>query len=128
MTTAEWDQLAGALEIPYQIQREIDLHRGRGGPRTSTKFRGHPEALTVSEQALITVLRTRFQMPRAPLAQLFGTVHGPIEKAERRLRPLLAQAGHIPQPTGTRLATLPDLTAYAREHGITLTPKTKPAR
>jgi hypothetical protein len=28
----------------------------------------------------------------------------------------------------TRLSTLADLTAYGSAHGITLTPKTKPAR
>lgn len=129
MTAAAWDQLTGALEIPYQMQREIDLHHSRGGPRVrKPQFTGHPEALTVSEQALVTILRTRFQIPLTPLAQLFGTALGPISKAERRLRPLLAQAGHVPEPTGTRLATLPDLTAYAREHGIILIPKTKPAR
>jgi hypothetical protein len=45
-----------------------------------------------------------------------------------QLRPLLQRAGHSIESATTRLTTLADLTAYGSAHGITLTPKTKPAR
>jgi DDE_Tnp_1-associated len=41
---------------------------------------------------------------------------------------LLQRAGHIIEPASTPLTTMADLTAYGSAHGITLTPKTKPAR
>ncbi len=45
------------------------------------------------------------------------------------LRPtLLKRAGHRIEPAATPLTTLPDITAYESAHGLTLTPKTKPAR
>jgi hypothetical protein len=69
MTAAGWDQLTAALALPYQAQREAEMHM-----------------------------------------------------------PLLKRAGHRIEPTATRLTTLADITAYGSVHGITLTPKTKPAR
>ena len=89
---------------------------------------GHPPALSLAEQTLVTVLRLRFRTPQAALAQLFGVVTGTISKAEHETRPLLDQHGYIVEPTRTPLKTLTDLTAYAQAHGLVLTPKAKPAR
>lgn len=51
-----------------------------------------------------------------------------IATAERQIKPLLERAGHTPRPTAIRRTNLAELTAYAASHGITLTPKIKPAR
>jgi hypothetical protein len=127
MTPAAWNQLISTLAIPHQIQHDIGLHLRRNGKATRKPSGGHPPALTLAEQTLITVLRQRFRPLQAELAELFGVVTGTIVKAEQQARPLLAQCGYTIQPAGTRLRTLADLTAYAREHGLELTPKAKPA-
>jgi hypothetical protein len=124
---AEWDQLVSALEIPYHAQREAGLYIARGGPPARKPAGGHPPALTIAEQALVTVLRIRFHTPQHVLAELFGVVTGTIAKAERQIRPLLEQHGRQFQPATTPVRTLNDLTAYGSAHGINLTPKAKPA-
>jgi hypothetical protein len=50
------------------------------------------------------------------------------QAAERQIKPLLKRAGHRIEPAATPLTTLAELTAYGSAHGITFTPKTKPAR
>ena len=120
--------MLSALAIPYQAQRDADLYIRRGGPPTRKPADRHPPALTLAEQALVTVLRQRFRTPQHVLAELYGVVTGTIAKAERQIRPLLIQAGYAIEPAGTRLGTLAELTAYASSHGLELTPKTKPAR
>ena len=77
---------------------------------------------------LATILRDRFALPQRIPAELLGVVIATISKAERQIRPLLDQHGHITEPAGITFATLAELTAYAGSHGITLTPKIKPAR
>jgi hypothetical protein len=124
----DWNQMLSTLAIPYQAQRDAGLYIRRGGPPTRKPADRHPPALTLAEQALVTVLRQRFRTPQHVLAELYGVVTGTIAKAERQIRPLLIQAGYAIEPTGTRLGTLPELTAYASSHGLELTPKTKPAR
>jgi Rhodopirellula transposase DDE domain len=128
MTAAGWDQLTTALAIPYQAQREADRHIARGGPATRRPAGGHPAALTLAEKTLVTIMRQRLAVPRPVLAELFGVSANTIGTAERQIKPLLERAGHIIEPATIRLTTLADLTAYATAHGITLTPKTKPAR
>ena len=73
-------------------------------------------------------MRQRLEVPRTVLAELFGASTGTIATAERQIKPLLERAGHITGPAVARLTTMGDLTAYASSHGITLTPKIKPAR
>jgi hypothetical protein len=123
-----WNQMISALAIPYQAQRDADLYIRRGGPPTRKPADRHPPALTLAEQALVTVLRQRFRTPQHVLAELYGVATGTIAKAERQIRPLLIQAGYVIEPAGTRLRTLAELTAYSSSHGLELTPKTKPAR
>jgi hypothetical protein len=127
LTTAQWDQLIRGLQAPYQAQRAATLHAARGGPPGRTPAGGHPPALTLAEQVLVTILRIRFRTPQRVLAELFGVVTGTIGKAERQARPLLALAGHVTEPAATPIKTLAGLTAYASAHGIDLTPKAKPA-
>jgi len=124
----DWNQMLSTLAIPYQAQRDAGLYIRRGGPPTRKPADRHPPALTLAEQALVTVLRQRFRTPQHVLAELYGVATGTIAKAERQIRPLLIQAGYAIEPTGTRLGTLAELTAYASSHGLELTPKTKPAR
>jgi Rhodopirellula transposase DDE domain len=128
MPAADWDQLTTALALPYQAQREAEMHIARGGPATRRRAGGHPAALTLAEKILITIIRQRLGTPPPVLAELFGVSTGTIATAERQIRPLLKRAGHSIEPATTRLTTLADLTAHASAHGITLTPKTKPAR
>jgi hypothetical protein len=128
LDTTDWNQMISALTIPSQAQHDADLYLRRGGPPTRKPAVRHPPALTLAEQALITVLRQRFSTPRHVLAELFGVVTGTIAKAERQARPLLQQHGLQTRPAREPITTLAELTAYASAHGITLTPKTKPAR
>jgi transposase len=127
MTTASWDQMISTLTIPHQIQHDIGLHISRG-PATRKPSGGHPPALTLTEQTLVTVLRLRFRPPQPVLAELFGVVTGTIAKAEQQIRPLLHQCGYTIEPAGTRLKTLAQLTEYAQTHRLQLIPKPKPAR
>jgi hypothetical protein len=127
LDTAAWNQMISTLTVPYQAQRDAELYVRRGGPPRRKPAGGHPPALTLAEQALITVLRQRFRTPQHVLAELFGVVTGTIAKAERQIRPLLNQGGYVIKPTGPRLASLAELTAYASSHGIELAPKAKPA-
>jgi hypothetical protein len=128
MTASDWDRLTAALAVPYQAQREADRHIARGGPATRRRAGGHPRAMTLAEKTLVTIMRRRLGVPRPVLAGLFGVAPNTIGTAERQVKPLLARAGHIIEPATTPLTTLADLTAYATSQGITLTPKTKPAR
>ena len=128
MTSADWNQLIATLTVPYQAQRDAERYIRRGGPATRKPAGGHPPALTLAEQVLVTVMRQRWRTPRPVLAGLFGVVTDTIGTAERQIRPLLDQAGHHIKPVGTPLTTLASLTEYASSNGITLTPKTKPAR
>jgi hypothetical protein len=124
---AEWDQLISTLRIPWQAQREAGLYIARGGAATRKPAGGHPQALTLAEQVLITILRIRFSTPQRVLADLFGVVTATIAKAERQIRPLLEQQGRQFQPAATSIRTLQDLITYGSAHGISLTPKAKPA-
>jgi hypothetical protein len=128
MPAADWDQLTTALALPYQAQREAEMHIARGGPATRRRAGGHPQALTLAEKTLVTILRQRLAVPKPVLAELFGVSTGTIATAQRQITPLLERAGHKIKPATTRLTTLAGLTAYASAQGITLTPKTKPAR
>jgi hypothetical protein len=119
--------MIGALSTPYQLQREAALYIARGGPPARKPAGGHPPALTLAEQVLVTVLRQRFRIPQHVLADLFGVVTGTIAKAERQARPLLNQHGPQIEQAATPIKTLPELTAYASAHGVQLTPKAKPA-
>jgi hypothetical protein len=126
--TSDWNQMISALTIPSQAQHDADLYLRRGGPPTRKPAIRHPPALTLAEQALITVLRQRFRLPRHVLAELFGVVTATIAKAERQARPLLQQHGLQAIPARDPISTLAELTAYASAHGINLAPKAKPAR
>jgi transposase len=128
MTAAAWDQLTAALAVPYQAQLEAGRHIARGGPATRRRAGGHPQAMTLGEKTLVTIMRQRLAVPRPVLAGLFGVSANTIGTAERQIKPLLQQAGHSIEPAATPLTTLASLTEYASSNGITLTPKTKPAR
>jgi transposase len=106
LTPAEWDQLI------------TTLHTRRGDPPA----RQHP-ALNLAEQTLATVLQLRFRPPQPVLALLFGVPASTITRDQRRIWPLLVQAGYPTDPAGPRLTTLAGLTTYAQAHGLTLIPR-----
>jgi len=108
LAPAAWDQLTDGL------------HARLGDPR-----RRPP--LNLAEQALVTVLGLRFRPTAAALAQLFAVPATTIGAAQRRIWPLLVQAGYPTDPVGPQLKTLNDLTAYAHDHGLAITPRTKVA-
>jgi DNA-binding XRE family transcriptional regulator len=127
LDASDWTQMISALAIPYQAQRDAELYIRRGGPPARKPADRHPPALTLAEQALVTVLRQRFRTPQHVLAELFGVVTGTIAKAERQARPLLQQYDPQIKPARKPIKTLAELTAYAAAHGVDLTPKAKPA-
>jgi hypothetical protein len=127
LDASDWTQMISALAIPYQAQRDAELYIRRGGPPARKPADRHPPALTLAEQALVTVLRQRFRTPQHVLAELFGVVTGTIAKAERQARPLLQQYDPQIKPAQKPIKTLAELTAYAAAHGVDLTPKAKPA-
>lgn len=88
---------------------------------------GRQPTLTLADHALAAILHRRFRLPSRTAATLLGVSYETINKAIRTTNPLLAQAGHTPQPTTTRIRTLADLTTYAATAGITPTSKIKPA-
>jgi hypothetical protein len=73
--------------------------------------------------SLATLLSLRFRPHAAALAQLFAVPASAIRTAQRRIWPLLVQAGYPTELAGPQLRTLTDLTAYARARGLTLTPE-----
>jgi hypothetical protein len=101
---AQWDQLVSRL------------HAAAGEPP--------PIHLSLADQALITVLKLRYRVRNAALASLYAVSASTVATAQDHAWPLLVQAGYPTEPAGPQLKTLPELTAYAREHGITLTAKT----
>jgi hypothetical protein len=117
LSSSRWDQLITALSTPYQAQHEAALYIARGGPAARKPAGGHPPALSLADQVLVTVLRGRFGLPQHVLASLFGVVTGTIAKAERQARPLLEQHGPQIEPAGTPIKTLEGLTAYASPTG-----------
>jgi hypothetical protein len=123
-----WEQLLTDVAAADHARRDTQQRTRRGDPPTRKRAGGHPPALSLAEQTLITVLRQRFRTPQPVLAELFGVVTGTIVKAERQLRPLLEQSHHTIEPATHHIRTLTDLITYAHTHGIELTPKTKPAR
>src|SRR5262249_1248812 len=128
MPAAEWDQLTTALALPYQAQREAEMHIARGGPATRRRAGGHPQALTLAEKTLGTIPRRRLAVPKPVPAHLFAAPPRPPPHARHQPAPRRDRAGHKLNPATPRLPTLADLTEYASAQGITLTPKTKPAR
>jgi len=87
----------GFPDRPGQRSRglaDAGLYIARGGPPTYKPAGGHPPALTLAEQALLSVLRQRFRTPQHVLAELFGVVTGTIATAERKVKPLLSQGAH----------------------------------
>jgi hypothetical protein len=102
---AEWDQLITAV------------HSQAGDPAPG------PQPLSLADQALTTVLRLRFRTPPAILADLYGVHASTIRTASDRVWPHLVHAGYHTPPAGPVLRTLPELTAYAHAHGLTITPR-----
>jgi hypothetical protein len=107
MPASDWDRLTAALAVPYQAQREAERHIARGGPATGRRAGGHPQAMTLAEKTLVTLIRQRLAVPRPVLADLFGVAPNTIATAERQIRPLLARAGHTTEPATTPLTTMP---------------------
>jgi hypothetical protein len=119
---ADWAHPALTGLDPAAWQELITaLHARAGDPPGPQR-----PALNLAEQVLVTVLRLRFRIPPAALAQLFAVTPNAIRTAQDRTWPPLVQAGYPTEPAGPQLKTLTDLTAYAQAHGLTLTPK--PAR
>jgi hypothetical protein len=98
---ARWDQLLAAM------------HAAAGDPP--------PIHLSLADQALITILKLRFRTLSATLASLYAVSASTVSTAMDHAWPLLVHAGYPTDPAGPQLKTLPELTAYAREHGIDLT-------
>ena len=44
------------------------MHIARGGPATRRRAGGHPQAMTLAEKTLVTIMRHRLALPRPVLA------------------------------------------------------------
>lgn len=120
LSPTAWDNLLTRLAVLRHAQREATRHQQRGGPRRNKPGAGLGRlTITLADRTLATLLRHRFNLTGPVLGTLLGVRHDTINKIIREHRPLLALAGHTPQPTGTHLNTLPDLTTYAINAGIT---------
>jgi hypothetical protein len=84
-----------------------------------------PIHLSLADQALITILRLRYRPAVTALATLYAVSASTIKTAQDHAWPLLVRAGYPTEPAGPRLKTLPELTAYARDHGLALTPRNR---
>jgi hypothetical protein len=80
MTASNWDRLTAALAVPYQAQREADRHVAHGGPATRRRAGGPPQAMTLAEKTLVTIMRQHLGVPRAVLAN--SSVSRPIPSAQ----------------------------------------------
>ena len=117
--TAEWAHPAlTGLDPAAWDQLITVLHARLGDPPRARR----PQPLNLAEQTLITMLSLRFRPHAAALAQLFAVPASAITTAQRRIWPLLVQAGHPTELAGPQLKTLTDLTGYARAHGLELAP------
>ena len=112
--------MTSALAVPDQAQRDAELYIRLGGPPTRKAWQHRtPPPFTLPEQALVTVLRQRFGIPRrCPSRALRPVVTGTIAKAERQAQPLLARYGTQIEPATAPIKTLEDLTAYGSADGI----------
>ena len=88
------------------------LHAAAGDPP--------PIHLSLADQALITILKLRHRTLNSALAALYAVSPSTVKTAQDHAWPLLVHAGYPTEPAGPRLKTLPELTAYAHDHGITL--------
>src|SRR5215469_2819590 len=127
MPAEERARLTAALVFPYQAHREARLHIARGGPARRKPAGGYPPALTPDQMIFATIVRERFRLPQRVPAELFGVTAATIANAERQIRPLLARHRHTTPPAADSFTTLAELTTFAAAHGITLTPRPKPA-
>jgi transposase len=101
---ARWDQLLAVM------------HAAAGEPP--------PIHLSLADQALITILKLRYRTANPALAALYAVSASTISTALDHAWPLLVHAGYPTEPAGPRLKTLPELTAYAHDHGLDITPRT----
>jgi len=84
--------------------------------------------MTLAEKALVTIMRQRLAVPPARPGRPVRRLRRHHRHSRTAAKATAEGAGHSFEPAATPLTTLADLTAYASAHGITLTPKTKPAR
>jgi hypothetical protein len=103
LDAAQWDQLLAAM------------HTAAGEPP--------PICLSLADQALITILKLRYRTRNTALAALCAVSASTISTALDHAWPLLVHAGYPTEPAGPKLKTLPELTAYAHDHGLDITPR-----
>jgi hypothetical protein len=99
----DWNQLLARLAAFRYEQREIELDRQRGGPRTVAEGTGRKPSLTLADRVAATLLHYRFGLPQTVIAELFGVTLMTANRAIRQLNPLLEQAGHTLTPASTRI-------------------------
>jgi transposase len=113
LDSAGWDELIEQLDVARHAQREVHLHRRRGGPRRIAAGPGRKANLTLADRAAITVLYQRFSPPQRTLAHLFGVTPQTIHNVITQTRPLLTTIGHTPKPTGIHLTTPAEIATHA---------------
>ncbi|MEU6710496.1 transposase family protein, partial [Nonomuraea sp. NPDC046802] len=108
-------------------QREAALHHRRGGTRQAAPGTGRKAVLDLTDRAALTILYQRFSVPQRTLAKLFGITQQSAHNIIRLTRPLLTVIGHMPQPTGLRLATPTEFIQHATDIGALTPDQNNPA-
>lgn len=115
--------LAAGLAAAHHARAEAALRRKRGKDRTHpAKARwDHPRRkLTYPRLVLAEVIRQRFSLPAAPLAELYGCDRTTLAHRLQAVRQALTDTATRIEPAGVTLRTLHELRTYAAAHGITI--------
>jgi hypothetical protein len=91
------------------IDKLIPAHQAQTRPRAS----GRKSATSLADRVAITLQQQRFSTPTHVLAELVGVSTTAILKAIKHTRPLLNDAGHTSEPTGTTLNTATETREFA---------------
>jgi hypothetical protein len=125
----QWDALIAALMTLHDQQRETSLTKRRGHrPRLTAPGTGRRPVLTLADRLLAATLHYRLTLPQVAIAALFSVRPETINKRIRDIRQLLAQAGHVIQPSPHQIPSIDDLISFASAEGLKVPPEIKPAR
>ena len=124
----QWDALIAALMTLHDQQRETSLNKRRGHrPRLTAPGTGRRPVLTLADRLLAATLHYRLTLPQVAIAALFSVRPETINKRIRDIRQLLAQAGHVIQPSPHQIPSIDDLVSFASAEGLKVPPQIKPA-
>jgi hypothetical protein len=122
--------LAAGLAAAHHARAEARLHRRRGKDRAQSRQarHDHPRTrLAYPHLVLAEIIRQRFSMPAAPIAELYGCDRTTLAHRLQAVRQALADTATTIKPAGITLRTSQELRDYAAAHGITIPGTPQPA-